>query len=147
MNKITSTRNAIKDADYFGDSCSRIHTADMKVTTFTDGDGDAAKIVSGVITSPIGSIHLNNQIREESVRPSASFHEDAYLMGGSSEVSTTSSSVFSGRTKTMAVTISEGDESPLGNGSDMKLFLSPETARKMAEAILAQLEADEGVQA
>ena len=29
----------------------------------------------------------------------------------------------------------------------MNLFLSPETARKMAEAILAQLEADEGVQA
>ena len=146
MNKIISTRNAIKDADYFGPRC-RTHTADMTVTTFTDEDGDPAKIVSGIITLPIGGIHLNNQIREESVRTSASFHEDSYLVGGSSEVSTTSSSVFRGHMKRMAVTISEGDESTLGNGSEMNLFLSPETARKMAEAILAQLEADEGVQA
>ena len=145
MNKIISTRNAIKDADYFGRR-SRTHTADMTVTTFTDEDGDPAKIVSGTISLPVGGIHLNNDIREESVRTSASFHEDTYP-DRSSEVSTTSSSVFSGRMKKMAVTISEGDESPLGNGSQMNLFLSPETARKMAEAILAQLAEDEGVQA
>ena len=145
MNKIISTRNAIKDADYFGRR-SRTHGADMQVTTFTDEDGDPAKLVSGIITSPVGSIHLNNKIREESVRTSASFHEDLYP-DRSSEVSTTSSSVFTGHMKRMAVTISEGDESPLGNGSEMKLFLNPETARKMAEAILAQLAEDEGVQA
>jgi hypothetical protein len=137
MNKIISTRNAIKDADYFGRR-GRTYTADMKVTTFTDEDGDPAKIVSG--------IHLNNKIREESIQTSASFHEDN-ISGGSSEVYTTSSSVFSGHMKRMAVTISEGDKYGLANGSEMNLFLSPETARQMAEAILAQLAEDEGVQA
>jgi hypothetical protein len=145
MNKIISTRNAIKDADYFGRR-GRTYTADMKVTTFTDEDGDPAKIVSGVISLPIGGIHLNNKIREESIQTSASFHEDN-ISGGSSEVYTTSSSVFSGHMKRMAVTISEGDKYGLANGSEMNLFLSPETARQMAEAILAQLAEDEGVQA
>ena len=137
MNEITNTRNAIKDANFFQDR-GGMHTADIAVTTFADKNGRSQKIVSGRVRQPVGSINFNNGVRENYVNQCVSFHEDK---DAENTVSTTSSSVFAPQTETMAVTLTRG-ESPFEE-SELNLFLSPKTARKMAEAILAQLDEDE----
>ena len=134
MNEITNTRKAIKNATFQDYK----HTADMNVTTFADQNGRSQKIVSGRVRQPVGSINFNNGVRENYVNQCVSFHEDK---DAENTVSTTSSSVFAPQTETMAVTLTRG-ESPFEE-SELNLFLSPKTARKMAEAILAQLDADE----
>ncbi len=146
-NKITATRTAIKDASHFGKAGT--YHADIDVTSFTAEDGDESRILSGSVRSPIGSISLRHQIREHHVWASASFHEDNWR-SGVTEVYTTSSHAFKSQYKsTMAVTVRQCDQvdTAYANGSEFSMFLDPKTAREMAEAILAQLDADEGVQA
>lgn len=135
MNEIKSTRNAIKDAN-FNDYT---HTADMNVTTFTDKNGRSQKIVSGMVRQPIGSIHFRNKVEEKCVIERAGFHEDLDIENG---VSTTSTSVFT-HSDTIAVTLTKGERDIMSDQSEFNLYLSPKTARKMAEAILAQLDADD----
>ena len=134
MNEITNTRNAIKNANFQDYK----HTADMNVTTFTDKNGKSQKIVSGRVDQPVGSVKFNNEVKENYVRECVSFHEDRDIQN---KVSTTSTSVFTD-SGVMAVTLTRG-EGGMFDQSEINLFLSPKTARKMAEAILAQLDADE----
>ncbi len=140
MNEITNTRNAIKDANFFQDR-GGMHAADIAVTTFADQNGRSQKIVSGRVRQPIGSINFNNGVRENYVSQCVSFHEDKDK-DVETTVSTTSSTIFTRHTETMAVHLTRGESGPLDE-SEFNLFLSPKTARKMAEAILAQLDADE----
>jgi len=135
MNEITNTRNAIKNANFQ----DYTHTADMNVTTFTDKNGDSQKIVSGIVRQPVGSINFSNEVQESFVRESVGFFEDQDV---ENDVYTTSASVFT-RSDVMAVTITRGEHDIMSHQSEFNLFISPKTARKMAEAILAQLDEDE----
>ena len=135
MNEIKSTRNAIKNAN-FNDYT---HTADMNVTTFTDKNGRSQKIVSGSVRQPIGSINFRNEVKEKSVIERVGFHEDQDI---ENSVSTTSSTAFT-HSDTIAVTLTKGERDIMSDQSEFNLYLSPKTARKMAEAILAQLDADD----
>ena len=134
MNEITKTRTAIKNANFDYE-----HTADMDVTTFTDKNGKSQKIVSGKVRQPIGSINFNNEVEESYVKERVNFHEDLDI---ENDVSTTSASVFT-RSDVMAVTLTKGERDIMSDQSEFNLYLSPKTARKMAEAILAQLDEDE----
>lgn len=143
MNEITNTRNAIKGAKFSRDR-GVMHTASIAVTTFADQNGRSQKIVSGRVRQPIGSIYFNNGVRENYVSQCVSFHEDKDK-DVETTVSTTSSSIFeichASETETMAVTLTRGAST--FEDSEFNLYLSPKTARKMAEAILAQLDADQ----
>ena len=134
MNEITNTRNAIKNATFQDYK----HTADMNVTTFTDKNGKSQKIVSGRVRQPIGSINFRNEVKEKCVIERVGFHEDRDI---ENTVTTTSSTAFSA--DVMAVTLTKGEHDIMLDQSEFNLYISPKTARKMAEAILAQLDADE----
>ena len=116
-----------------------MHTADIAVTTFADKNGRSQKIVSGRVRQPIGSINFRNEVEESYVNQSVGFHEDQDV---ENDVYTTSTSVFN-HTNMMAVTLTKGERDMMSDQSEFDLYLSPKTARKMAEAILAQLDADE----
>ena len=134
MNEITNTRTAIKNAIFDYE-----HTANMNVTTFTDTNGKSHKIVSGAVRQPIGAINFRNEVKESYVKECVGFHEDLDV---ENSVSTTSTSVFT-HSDTIAVTLTKGERDIWSDQSEFDLFLSPKTARKMAEAILAQLDEDE----
>ena len=134
MNEITNTRNAIKNANFQDYK----HTADMNVTTFTDKNGKSQKIVSGRVRQPIGSINFRNEVKEKCVIERVGFHEDRDI---ENTVTTISSTAFSA--DVIAVTLTKGEHDIMLDQSEFNLYISPKTARKMAEAILAQLDADE----
>lgn len=135
MNEIKNTRTAIKKANFQ----DYTHTADMNVTTFTDKNGKSQKIVSGIVRQPVGAINFINEVKEKSVIERVSFHEDQDI---ENTVTTTSASVFT-HADVMAVTLTKGERDIMSDQSQFDLYISPKTARKMAEAILAQLDADE----
>jgi hypothetical protein len=146
MNEIKNTCHVIKDARH--NEAGKFSYADMKVTTFTDKTGEDAKLVSGYIGTPIGSVYINNEIKSgEADRHNTTWTQLQLIErphGEELDITTSSKDSFFDNGNTISVMMTERKFYGIGgSGSSMGMVLSLETAKKMVAALSAQIAINE----